>query len=77
MSDQDDDWTIRAVMRITPLLSVLPLRQEVGAIGPELFRVACESGLEGLVSAVDRPYRRGPSLDQGEEQDFTSSARTT
>ena len=32
------------------LLSVLPFHLEVGAIGPELFRAACEMGLEGLVS---------------------------
>jgi bifunctional non-homologous end joining protein LigD len=48
-------------MRITSFLSGLPFRLEVGAIGPELFRAACEMGLEGLVSTVDRPYRRGRS----------------
>ena len=35
---------------------------EVGAIGPELFRAACNMGLEGLVSKrSDRPYRGGKS----------------
>ena len=35
---------------------------EVGAIGPDLFRVACTMGLEGLVSKrSDRPYRGGKS----------------
>src|SRR6201996_1057392 len=37
---------------------------EVGAIGPDLFRKACEFGLEGLVSKrSDRPYRGGRSKD--------------
>ncbi len=35
---------------------------EQGEIGPDLFRKACEFGLEGLVSKrSDRPYRGGPS----------------
>ncbi len=35
---------------------------EQGEIGPELFRKACEFGLEGLVSKrADRPYRGGRS----------------
>jgi bifunctional non-homologous end joining protein LigD len=35
---------------------------ESGAIGPELFRAACDIGLEGLVSKrADRPYRGGRS----------------
>jgi bifunctional non-homologous end joining protein LigD len=34
---------------------------EQGEIGPDLFRKACEFGLEGLVSKHrDRPYRGGP-----------------
>jgi hypothetical protein len=33
-----------------------------GAIGPDLFRAACDMGLEGLVSKrSDRPYRGGRS----------------
>jgi hypothetical protein len=37
-------------------------------IGPDLFRKACEFGLEGLVSKHrDRPYRGG--RHQGEEHD--------
>ena len=33
-----------------------------GEIGPDLFRVACDMGLEGLVSKLrDRPYRAGRS----------------
>ena len=33
---------------------------ELGQIGPDLFRKACEFGLEGLVSKHrDRPYRGG------------------
>jgi bifunctional non-homologous end joining protein LigD len=35
---------------------------EQGAIGPDLFRKACEFGLEGIVSKRrDRAYRAGPS----------------
>jgi bifunctional non-homologous end joining protein LigD len=37
---------------------------EQGEIGPDLFRKACEFGLEGLVSKRrDRPYRAGRSTD--------------
>jgi bifunctional non-homologous end joining protein LigD len=37
---------------------------EQGEIGPDLFRKACEFGLEGLVSKrADRPYRDGRSKD--------------
>jgi ATP-dependent DNA ligase len=37
---------------------------EQGEIGPDLFRKACEFGLEGLVSKrADRPYRGGQSKD--------------
>jgi bifunctional non-homologous end joining protein LigD len=37
---------------------------EQGEIGPDLFRKACEFGLEGLVSKRrDRPYRGGRSKD--------------
>jgi bifunctional non-homologous end joining protein LigD len=35
---------------------------EIGEIGPDLFRAACDMGLEGLVSKrSDRPYRGGRS----------------
>src|ERR1700759_5118214 len=35
---------------------------EIGAIGPDLFRAACDMGLEGMVSKrSDRPYRSGRS----------------
>jgi bifunctional non-homologous end joining protein LigD len=35
---------------------------ETGAIGPQLFRAACDMGLEGVVSKrSDRPYRGGRS----------------
>jgi len=37
---------------------------EAGEIGPDLFRAACNLGLEGLVSKRrDRPYRAGRSPD--------------
>ena len=33
---------------------------EQGEIGPDLFRAACDMGLEGMVSKrADRPYRAG------------------
>jgi bifunctional non-homologous end joining protein LigD len=37
---------------------------EQGEIGPDLFRKACEFGLEGLLSKrADRPYRGGRSKE--------------
>jgi ATP-dependent DNA ligase len=37
---------------------------ETGEIGPDLFRAACDMGLEGMVSKrSDRPYRAGRSKD--------------
>ena len=37
---------------------------EQGEIGPDLFRAACDMGLEGMVSKrADRPYRAGRSKD--------------
>jgi len=37
---------------------------ERGAIGPDLFKAACDMGLEGMVSKrADRPYRAGRSKD--------------
>ena len=37
---------------------------ETGEIGPDLFRAACNMGLEGMVSKrSDRPYRGGRSKD--------------
>jgi bifunctional non-homologous end joining protein LigD len=37
---------------------------EQGEIGPDLFRAACQMGLEGMVSKRrDRPYRAGSSPD--------------
>jgi bifunctional non-homologous end joining protein LigD len=36
--------------------------EQGAAIGPDLFRAACDMGLEGLVSKrSDRPYRGGRS----------------
>ena len=42
---------------------------ERGEIGPDLFRAACQMGLEGLVSKRrDPPYQARPveALDKGE-----------
>jgi bifunctional non-homologous end joining protein LigD len=50
----------RLLARRTEGIFAAPFEQ--GEIGPELFRKACEFGLEGLVSKRrDRPYRAGPS----------------
>jgi bifunctional non-homologous end joining protein LigD len=39
---------------------------EQGEIGPDLFRAACNFGLEGLVSKRrDRPYRAGAGRRTG------------
>jgi ATP-dependent DNA ligase len=44
--------------------SIFPSDFEQGEIGPDLFRKACEFGLEGLVcKRADRPYRGGRSKD--------------
>jgi len=37
---------------------------EMGAIGPELYRAACDMGLEGLVSKRARAIRRSGNLRQ-------------
>jgi bifunctional non-homologous end joining protein LigD len=50
----------RLLARRTEGIFAAPFEQ--GEIGPDLFRKACEFGLEGLVSKRrDRPYRAGPS----------------
>ena len=68
--DGDDLRNLPLSMRKTNLQRLLARRPdgiflsdyERGEIGPELFRKACEFGLEGLVSKrADRPYRGGRS----------------
>jgi bifunctional non-homologous end joining protein LigD len=50
----------RLLARRTDGIFVAPFEQ--GEIGPDLFRAACNMGLEGLVSKRrDRPYRAGRS----------------
>jgi bifunctional non-homologous end joining protein LigD len=50
----------RLLARRSEGIFIAPFEQ--GEIGPDLFRKACEFGLEGLVSKRgDRPYRAGPS----------------
>jgi bifunctional non-homologous end joining protein LigD len=52
----------RLIARRPDGIFVAPFEQ--GEIGPDLFRAACNMGLEGLVSKrVDRPYRGGRSPD--------------
>ena len=68
--DDDDLRSLPLSMRKTNLARLLARRPdgifvapfEQGEIGPDLFRKACEFGLEGLVSKrADRPYRAGRS----------------
>lgn len=70
--DGEDLRDLPLTMRKTSLARLLARRPdgifvadfEHGAIGPDLFRKACEFGLEGIVSKrVDRPYRAGRSKD--------------
>ena len=71
-ADGDDLRDLPLSMRKTNLERLLRGRPdgifvnpfETGAIGPDLFRAACDMGLEGLVSKrSDRPYRGGRSKD--------------
>ena len=71
--DGDDLRKLPLSLRKTNLARLLARRPdgifvsdfEQGEIGPDLFRKACEFGLEGLVSKHrDRAYRAGPSPDQ-------------
>jgi bifunctional non-homologous end joining protein LigD len=68
--DGDDMRSLLLSMRKTNLARLLARRSdgifiapfEQGEIGPDLFRAACNVGLEGLVSKRrDRPYRAGRS----------------
>ena len=68
--DGDDLRRLPLSMRKTNLARLLARRPEgifinpfeQGEIGPDLFRKACEFGLEGLVSKHrDRPYQAGRS----------------
>jgi bifunctional non-homologous end joining protein LigD len=70
--DGDDLRKLPLSMRKTSLARLLARRPEgifvapfeMGEIGPDLFRAACNFGLEGLVSKRrDRPYRAGRSAD--------------
>jgi ATP-dependent DNA ligase len=70
--DGEDLRTLPLSLRKTNLARLLARRPdgifvapfEQGEIGPDLFRAACNMGLEGLVSKRrDRPYRAGRSPD--------------
>ena len=70
--DGEDLRSLPLSMRKTNLARLLARRPdgifvapfEQGEIGSDLFRKACEFGLEGLVSKrTDRPYRAGRSPD--------------
>jgi len=70
--DGEDLRTIALMRRKANLARVLARRPEgifvapfeAGEIGADLFRAACNFGLEGLVSKRrDRPYRAGRSPD--------------
>jgi ATP-dependent DNA ligase len=52
----------RLLVRRPDGIFIAPFEQ--GEIGPDLFRAACNMGLEGMVSKrSDRPYRAGRSRD--------------
>jgi bifunctional non-homologous end joining protein LigD len=81
--DREDIRYLPLSMRKTNLARLLRGRPdgifvspfESGAIGPDLFRRACEFGLEGLVSKrADRPYRGGRSKDWIKMKDRTHQA---
>jgi bifunctional non-homologous end joining protein LigD len=68
--DGDDLRRLPLSLRKTNLARLLARRPdgifvapfEQGEIGPDLFRAACDMGLEGLVSKrLDRPYQAGRS----------------
>jgi bifunctional non-homologous end joining protein LigD len=68
--DGDDLRRLPLSMRKTNLARLLARRPDgifvapfgLGEIGPDLFRAACDMGLEGLVSKRrDRPYQAGRS----------------
>jgi ATP-dependent DNA ligase len=70
--DGEDLRSLPLSMRKTNLARLLRGRSdgifvapfEQGEIGPDLFRAACNMGLEGMVSKrADRPYRAGRSKD--------------
>jgi len=53
---------VRLLVRRPDGIFVAPFEQ--GEIGPDLFKAACDMGLEGMVSKrADRPYRAGRSKD--------------
>ena len=71
--DGEDLRSLPLSMRKTNLTRLLARRPdgifvapfEQGEIGPDLFRAACNMGLEGMVSKrADRPYRAGRSKDR-------------
>ena len=67
-----DEGRRPAIGRVTPQGRIVEFSRglargslpfEIVAIGPDLFRAACDMGLKGLVSKrSDRPYRGGRSL---------------
>jgi bifunctional non-homologous end joining protein LigD len=83
--DGDDMRALPLSMRKTNLARLLARRPdgifvapfEQGEIGPDLFRAACNIGLEGLVSKRrDRPYRTGRSSDWVKVKNRTHPALT-
>lgn len=83
--DGDDMRGLPLSLRKTNLARLLARRSdgifiapfEQGDIGPDLFRAACNMGLEGLVSKRrDRPYRAGRSLHWVKVKNPASPAMT-
>jgi bifunctional non-homologous end joining protein LigD len=85
MSDGDDLRKLPLTMRKTNLARILARRPEgiftapfeQGEIGPDLFRKACDFGLEGLVSKHrDRAYRAETSQNWLKVKNPTHPAMT-
>jgi ATP-dependent DNA ligase len=84
--DGEDLREVPLSMRKTNLARLLAHRPEGifvadyerGELGPDLFRKACEFGLEGIVSKrSDRPYRAGRSKDWLKVKNRTHPASAT
>jgi hypothetical protein len=80
--DSDDLRGLPPSMRKTNLARLLARRPdgifvapfEQGQIGPDLFRAACDMGLEGLVSKRQRPALSGRQVEVlGEDQEPAAS----
>jgi hypothetical protein len=74
-----DRWSINKVRQSVPFLpSVIDgSRQFTMPIGPDLFRVACGMGLEGLVRRVKVKMKNpaSPAMTRAKDVDWSSGSR--